>query len=151
MERERFCEPSPSHKLTGVFPMHCRGRFSRGNLSASCVRFRSDWLAKTSRIVSSLTRFYGAQNTRKPAASLLRSVVHLWYNSRMTMPPTYLFRDLGHQTQMMARNCENEKLAMALQYVALGSMIVMTGYAASEILKDVFGDRGHDRGHGRSR
>ena len=69
----------------------------------------------------------------------------------MTMPPTYLFRDLGHQTQMMARNCENEKLAMALQYVALGSMIVMTGYAASEILKDVFGDRGHDRGHGRSR
>ena len=52
---------------------------------------------------------------------------------------------------MLSRNCENERLAMALQYVALGSMIVMTGYAASEILKDVFGDRGHDRGHGRSR
>jgi hypothetical protein len=52
---------------------------------------------------------------------------------------------------MMARNCENERLAMTLQYVALGSMIVMTGYAASQILRDVFGDRGHDHRHGRSR
>ena len=67
------------------------------------------------------------------------------------IPPVYHFRDLSSQTQMMSRHCENERLAMALQYVALGSMIVMTGYAASEILKDVFGDRGHDRGHGRSR
>ena len=67
------------------------------------------------------------------------------------MPPTYHFRDLSNQAQMMSRQCENERLAMTLQYVALGSMIVMTGYAASQILKDVFGDHGHDHGHGRSR
>jgi hypothetical protein len=69
----------------------------------------------------------------------------------MMMPPTYHFRDLGNQAQMMSRHCENERMAMTLQYVALGSMIVMTGYAASQILRDVFGDRGHDHGHGRSR
>jgi hypothetical protein len=69
----------------------------------------------------------------------------------MTIPPTYHFRDLGSQAQMMSRHCENERLAMALQYVALGSMIVMTGYAASQILRDAFGTAGRDQGHGRSR
>ncbi len=49
----------------------------------------------------------------------------------------------------MSRQCNNERLAMVLNYVALGSMIVMTGYAANEILKDVFGSRDHDRGRGR--
>lgn len=66
------------------------------------------------------------------------------------MPPAYHFRDLG-SPNMMSQHCENERLAMPLQYVALGSMSVMTGYAASQILKEFFGDRGHDNGHGRSR
>lgn len=71
----------------------------------------------------------------------------------MTVPPTYHFQDLGSQAQAMSRNCNNERVAMILQYVALGSMIIMTGIAASQVLKDVFGstdDRGRGRG-GRSR
>jgi hypothetical protein len=67
----------------------------------------------------------------------------------MTMPPTYHLHDLGPQAQMMARNCNNERLAMVLQYVALGSMIVMTGVAASQMLRDVFGTRDRDRGRSR--
>jgi hypothetical protein len=51
----------------------------------------------------------------------------------------------------MSRNCGNDKIAMLLQYVALGSMIVMAGVAASQVLKDVFGSPGYDHGHGRSR
>lgn len=75
----------------------------------------------------------------------------------MTGPPTYHFQDLGSQAQAMSRNCNNERVAMILQYVALGSMIIMTGIAASQVLKDVFGvgagsgPRDRDRGGGRSR
>ena len=36
---------------------------------------------------------------------------------------------------MMSKKCGNERLAMILQYVALGSMIVMTGVAASQSLE----------------
>ena len=74
----------------------------------------------------------------------------------MTQPPTYHFNDLGNQAQAMSRNCNNERVAMILQYVALGSMIIMTGIAASQVLRDVFGDRGggengrHGRGRGRA-
>lgn len=67
----------------------------------------------------------------------------------MTVPPTYHLHDLGPQAQMLARNCSNERLAMMLQYVALGSMIVMTGVALSQAWKDAFGSP--DRGRGRSR
>lgn len=67
----------------------------------------------------------------------------------MTVPPTLHFQDLGHQAQIMARNCSNDRVAMILQYVALGSMIVMTGITASQVLKDAFGTPGHS--HGRSR
>lgn len=67
----------------------------------------------------------------------------------MTIPPTYHLHDLGNQAQMMSRNCNNDRMAMILQYVALGSMIVMTGVAASQVLKEVFGSP--DRGRGRSR
>ncbi len=49
----------------------------------------------------------------------------------MTTPPTYYLRDLGPEAQAMARNCKNERLAMTLQYVAIGSMIIMAGVAAS--------------------
>jgi len=40
----------------------------------------------------------------------------------MTLPPTYDFRELGPQAQMMARNCTNERLAMTLQCVAIDPM-----------------------------
>jgi hypothetical protein len=69
----------------------------------------------------------------------------------MTVPPTYYLHDLGPQAQAMSRNCGNDKMAMILQYVAIGSMIVMAGVAASQVLKDVFGPLGHDRSQGRSR
>jgi hypothetical protein len=67
----------------------------------------------------------------------------------MTGPPTYRLHELGPQAQMMARNCNNERLAMVLQYVAIGSMIIMAGAAASQLLKDVFVS--HDHKGGRSR
>jgi hypothetical protein len=69
----------------------------------------------------------------------------------MTVPPTYNLRDLGSQAQFMSRNCESERMAMTLQYVAVGSMIVMAGIAASQLLREVFGSPGSERGRGRSR
>ena len=69
----------------------------------------------------------------------------------MTVPPKYNLHDLGSQAQFMSKNCDNERMAMILQYVALGSMIVMAGAAASQILRDVFGSPGSEHGHGRSR
>jgi hypothetical protein len=66
----------------------------------------------------------------------------------MTVPPIYNLQDLGSQAQTTSRNCGNDRMAMILQYVAVGSMIIMTGLAASQVLKDAFGI-GH--GHGRSR
>ena len=56
----------------------------------------------------------------------------------MSMPPTHYLRDLGPQAQMMSKNCNNDRMAMILQYVAIGSMIVMAGAAASQVLKDAF-------------
>jgi hypothetical protein len=50
---------------------------------------------------------------------------------------------------MMSKNCNNERMAMVLQYVAIGSMIVMAGAAASQLLKEVFGLPAS--GHGRSK
>jgi hypothetical protein len=67
----------------------------------------------------------------------------------MSTPPTYYLRDLGPEAQAMARNCKNERLAMTLQYVAIGSMIIMAGVAAAQVLKDTFGSPYRD--HGRSK
>jgi hypothetical protein len=67
----------------------------------------------------------------------------------MTVPPTYHLHELGPQAQMMSRNCNNERLAMVLQYVAIGSMIIMAGVAASQVLKDVFGTTDHESGRSR--
>ena len=64
------------------------------------------------------------------------------------MPPRYFLDQLGPQAQLMSRNCNNERMAMILQYVAVGSMIVMTGIAASQVLREAFG--APDRGRGRS-
>ncbi len=69
----------------------------------------------------------------------------------MTTPPTYYLNDLGPQAQMMSRNCNNERMAMILQYVAIGSMIIMAGVAASQVLKDAFGPPHRRRRDGRSR
>ena len=64
----------------------------------------------------------------------------------MSMPPTHYLHDLGPQAQMMAKNCNNDRMAMTLQYVAIGSMIIMAGVAASQVLKDAFGSPDRDRG-----
>jgi len=69
----------------------------------------------------------------------------------MTVPPAYNLRDLGPQAQMMSKNCDNERMAMILQSVAIGSMIIMAGAAASQVLRDVFGSHDHNRGGDRSR
>jgi hypothetical protein len=69
----------------------------------------------------------------------------------MTVPPTYYLHELGPQAQAMSRNCGNERLAMILQSVAIGSMVIMAGVAVSQAWKDVFGSHGHDHGNGRSR
>ena len=65
----------------------------------------------------------------------------------MSKPARYFLHDLGPQAQILARNCNDARMAMILQYVAVGSIIVMTGIAASQLLRDAFGpsDRGHDR------
>ena len=69
----------------------------------------------------------------------------------MTVPPIYNLHDLGPQAQMMAKNCNNDRLAMILQYVAIGSMIIMAGAAARQVLKDAFGSPDHENSHGRFR
>jgi hypothetical protein len=63
-------------------------------------------------------------------------------------PPTYHLQDLGPQAQSMAKNCTNERIAMTLQMVAVGSMIIMASAAGAHLLKDLFG---RDEQHGRSR
>jgi hypothetical protein len=63
----------------------------------------------------------------------------------MTQVPTYQLHDLGLQAQGMARDCRNERLAMTLQTVAIGSMIIMAGAAAAHLLKDLFGHSEHGR------
>jgi hypothetical protein len=62
--------------------------------------------------------------------------------------PVYNLRDLGPQAQQMANNTKNERLAMTLQCVAIGSMILMAGAAAAHLMKDLFG---HTEHHGRSK
>jgi hypothetical protein len=69
----------------------------------------------------------------------------------MAVPPTYKLQDLGPQAQMMSRNCTNDRMAMILQYVAIGSMIIMAGAAASQVLRDAFGTHDRHRRDGRSR
>ena len=40
---------------------------------------------------------------------------------------------------------------MVLQYVALGSMIIMAGATAAQVLRDAFGPTDRSRGNGRPR
>jgi ABC-type enterobactin transport system permease subunit len=67
----------------------------------------------------------------------------------MSAPPKYYLHELGPQAQMMAKNCHNDRMAMILQYVAIGSMIIMAGAAARQVLKDAFGSPDNDRGRSR--
>lgn len=69
----------------------------------------------------------------------------------MSMPPTYRLSELGPQAQMMSRNCGSERMAMILESVSIGCMIVMAGAAAAQVLRDVFGKPGHTKDRGRSR
>ncbi len=69
----------------------------------------------------------------------------------MTVPPTYSLHELGPQAQTLSKNCGNDRMALILQYVALGSLIVMAGVAVSQAWKDAFGSHGHGRGQGWSR
>lgn len=69
----------------------------------------------------------------------------------MSMPPTYHLSELGSQAQTMSKNYSNERMAMILQTVSLGCMIVMAGVAAAQVLRDAFGETGHASGRGRSR
>jgi hypothetical protein len=65
----------------------------------------------------------------------------------MTIPINNL-RDLGPQAQHMANNCKNERLAMTLQCVAIGSMIIMAAATAAHVVKDLLGN---SELHGRSK
>ena len=67
----------------------------------------------------------------------------------MTVPPTFNLNDLGTQAQMMSKNAGGERMAMILQYVAVGSMIVMAGVAASRVLREAFGSTDDPRGRSR--
>jgi hypothetical protein len=68
----------------------------------------------------------------------------------MTVPPFYHVSTLGNQAQMLSRNCDNNRIAMILQYVAVGSMIVMTGISVSQAWKDAFSPPNHRHKQGRS-
>ena len=62
--------------------------------------------------------------------------------------PIYSLRDLGPQAQQMAKNCNNERLAMTLQCVAIGSMFIMAAASAAHLIKDLLRDTER---HGRSK
>lgn len=66
----------------------------------------------------------------------------------MSLPPTIPFQALGNHAQFMSRQAGNERLAMLLQYVALGSFIVMSGFAASKLLKEAFDEPSKHSGRG---
>ena len=69
----------------------------------------------------------------------------------MTIPPLFHLQDLGTQAHQMSRNCQSPRVAMLLEYVSLGSMIVMTGFAASQVLRNAFGSLDRDQDRDRSR
>jgi hypothetical protein len=62
----------------------------------------------------------------------------------MSMPPTYFFHHLGRQAQMMTKSCHDERLAVLLKYVGVGSVILFTGLEANQVLNEVFAPRNRD-------
>jgi hypothetical protein len=69
----------------------------------------------------------------------------------MSMPPTHFLHELGPQAQLMSKNAGNERMAMILQFVGVGCMIVVAGAAASQVLREAFGSTHHRRGHDREK
>jgi hypothetical protein len=57
----------------------------------------------------------------------------------VSAPPTYHLGDLGPQAQIMAKSCTNERLAMTLQMMAVGSMIIMAGAATVHLMHEMVG------------
>ncbi len=51
----------------------------------------------------------------------------------------------------MSKNTKDERMAMILQYVAVGSMLVMAGIAAGKMLKETFGSPDRHRDHDKPR
>ena len=66
----------------------------------------------------------------------------------MSRLPILQLGDLGPQAQNMAKNCTHERTAMILHHISLGCMIVLTGVAVSQAIRDAFGSP--NRGRGRS-
>jgi hypothetical protein len=62
--------------------------------------------------------------------------------------PVYNLHDLGPQALRMAQDCKNKRLAMTMEYLAVGSIIIMAGAAAAHLMKDLFG---RSESQGRSR
>jgi hypothetical protein len=62
------------------------------------------------------------------------------------MPPYIPLSSLPNQAQAFARQCPNEKLAMTMQYLAVGSMILLGVGAAAHMARDIFRDRHHEHG-----
>ena len=69
----------------------------------------------------------------------------------MTMPSNFLFRFLGFQGRSMSRNCKDERMAMLLKNVAIGSLIIVTGITANQVLDELFGRPDDSRNQARSR
>ena len=67
----------------------------------------------------------------------------------MGMPPTLLFSELGSQAKMMSKECHSQRMAIMLNYVAIGCMILMTGLTASQVLREAFGSQDQDHKRGR--
>lgn len=67
----------------------------------------------------------------------------------MGMPPTHLFSELGSQAKLMSKECQSQRMALVLNYVAIGCMILMTGLTASQVLREAFGSEEQDHKRGR--
>jgi hypothetical protein len=67
----------------------------------------------------------------------------------MIAPSTTSPVHLANMANAMSKDCKNEKTAMILQYVALGSMGLMGLAAGVHIIKDIFSSKEHGHGHGR--
>lgn len=47
---------------------------------------------------------------------------------------------VANQAQQMAKNCHDERLALTMQYVAIGSMAIMALAAGVHLVKDMMGN-----------
>jgi hypothetical protein len=60
--------------------------------------------------------------------------------------PHYDLKDIAPQAHEMANKTKNERVALTLQCVAIGSMIVMAAATAAHVIKDLFRNTNrHDR------